>query len=224
MIKSTWIHSNKLLPCQATPCGCESCSTSKIGQLCFNQWHHARSSATKKGLRMFFEFAREKTCLSKKYHMIWYVYFSILVFEPHHKLGYTEGDGCWQDETCEGSHWGAETGGLDSYRSLTNPNSRKTETVQCHQPSYHQQCEVFSPGVGGKVAGRWWRLHQEVTASIFQTWYLNWLKLSVRGSWIWSSSDSVHQCCLRFEFLKCFLVDPSFQSMHIETWFKESKS
>lgn len=26
---------------------------------------------------------------------------------------------------------------------------------------------------------------------------------------------------LRFEFLKCFLVDPSFQSMRIETWYKE---
>lgn len=42
----------------------------------------------------FLSSPEKKTCLSKKYHMIWYVYFSILVFEPHHKLGYAEGDGC----------------------------------------------------------------------------------------------------------------------------------
>ena len=75
MIKSKWIHNNKIFPCQATPCGCESCSNRQIRQHRFRRRHHAWSSATKKG---FWICPREKnTQVFPKKHLIWYVYFSV---------------------------------------------------------------------------------------------------------------------------------------------------
>ena len=149
------------------------------------------SSAIKQGfMTFFFNLPRKKTRRSFQKNT-WFVLPTLAslswfwVLNPTTNWD-TKGDGCWQDETCEDSHWGAETGCHVPYWSPTSPNSRKTEAVQCHQPPYHQQCEVFSPGVGGKVAGCWWRFHQEVIASIFQTWYwyVNFLKLSVRGRFL----------------------------------------
>ena len=217
MIKSKWIHNNKIFPCQATPCGCESCSNRQIRQHRFRRRHHAWSSATKKGFWI---------CPREKNTQVFPKKTPDLVCLLYHNLGY------WG--------WRLLTRRNVWRFSLTSRNRRSCLLLIPNRSQFKKDggstmpSTVASPtpAMRSLFPRVWWKSGGMLTETPPRSYclnlsnlvYLNLLKLCVRDSWIWSNLDLHHQCYLRFEFLKCFLVDPSFQSMHIETWFKESKS
>ena len=99
--------------------------------------------------------------------------------------------------------------------SLTDPQQvpiqERRRQVQCHQPPYHQQCEVFSPR-------GWWKSGGMLMAIPPRSYCLNFSNLVlVRQLFETQCSREVlgfdqvqihnTSACLRFEFLKCFLVD-----------------
>ena len=101
-------------------------------------------------------------------------------------------------------------------RKMNNPDCAKTfpaGLIEKWQASNTSEAKFL---VGIKLS--WFRSRVQVVDVVFI--FLSCCHLMLGAS----QSDVTFLCVLtlRFQFLKCFLVDPSFQSMQVETWFKES--
>ena len=112
-------------------------------------------------------------------------------------------------------HW--KSGG-DS----TTPSTAKFPTRITQKPSQQGWLKSGSPQrrpnpsfLSYCIFGRLAQCFTTCTAALSKTFQTHLLISNLQTKF----SDP--SCCPRFEFLKCFLVDPSFQTMHIETWFRE---